>query len=308
MRNLPLLSCLLLAAVLFTRPVRAQELQAEVTITTENVTISDRQLVQQMRNDMQTFLNTRTFTNQTYRPEERIRCRFFVGITEIPQNGTYRATVRVVSSRPVYGTGYETNVLSFADRGWIFNYSPQNPIDYSENTFVGNLSSLLSFYAYIIIGMDQDSFSPLSGSPYYDRARTILTNAASQNVTTETDEGWRDTNNGNRYWLLNNLQDPQLEAFRSGMYAYYRQGMDLFITKPEEARTSITTALQGVQQAVQRRPGTLLARSFFTTKADEIANIFRTSPDQQQKVSVATLLSETDPTNSAKYQAILRQP
>ncbi|UOQ76223.1 DUF4835 family protein [Hymenobacter sp. 5516J-16] len=309
MRNLVLLPfLLLLPALLLTRSAQAQELQAEVAISTENVTIADRQLVQQMRNDMQAFLNTRSFTNQTYRPEERIRCKFFVGITEIPQNGTYRATVRVLSTRPVYGTGYETNVLSFADRGWIFNYSPQNPIDYSENTFVGNLSSLLAFYAYIVIGMDQDSFSPLSGSVYYDRARNILTNASSQNVTNEADEGWKDGNNGNRYWLLNNLQDPQLEAFRSGMYAYYRQGMDVFITKPEEARTTITTALQGVQQAVQRRPGTLLARAFFTTKADEIANIFRTSPDQQQKTQVVTILSETDPTNSAKYQAILRQP
>lgn len=299
-------SCLLLLLfpLLLTRQARAQELLADVQITTENVTITDRQLVQQMQKDIQTFLNTRPFTRQTYRPQEKIRCRFAIGITEIPQNGTYRATVRVISTRPVYGTGYETNLLSFADKGWIFNYTPQNPIDYSENTFVGNLSSLLTFYAFTIIGMDQDSFSPLGGSPYYDRARTVLTNAASQSSTNEQDAGWKDTESGNRYWLLNNLQDPQLEAFRSGMYAYYRQGMDIFITKPEEARASIATALQGVQQAVQRRPGTLLARSFFTTKADEIANVFRSSPDQQQKVQVATLLSEVDPTNSAKYQSI----
>ncbi|GAB3227865.1 DUF4835 family protein [Hymenobacter seoulensis] len=307
MRNL-CLSFLLLCLPFLARPAQAQELQAEVSVTTENVTISDRQLVQQMRNDMQTFLNTRTFTNQTYRPAERIRCRFFVGIRSIPQNGTYVATVRVLSTRPVYGTGYETNVLSFTDPSWTFAYSPQNPIDYSENVFVGNLSSLLSFYAYIIIGMDQDSFASLSGSPYYDRARTILTNAASQNTTSEVDEGWKDASSGNRYWLLNNLQDPQLEAFRKGSYAYYRQGMDVFITKPEEARASMVTALQGVQQAVQRRPGTVLARAFFTTKADEISNVFRTSPDQQQKTQVATLLSEADPTNSAKYQSILRQP
>ncbi|UYZ65143.1 type IX secretion system protein PorD [Hymenobacter weizhouensis] len=308
MRNLFLPSLLLLLALLLAPgAVCAQELLSEVRVTTENVTVADRQLIQQMQNDIQTFLNTRTFTNQTYRPEERIRCRLFIGIRDIPQTGTYRATVRILSTRPVYGTGYETNLLSYADPSWVFNYSPQNPLDYSENTFVGNLSSLLSFYAYIIIGMDQDSFARLSGSPYYDRARTIQTNALSQNVTNENDAGWSDSEASNRYWLLNNLQDPQLEAFRTGMYAYYRQGMDVFITKPEEARASIATALQGVQQAVQRRPGTLLARAFFTTKADEIANVFRTSPDQQQKTQVVTLLSEVDPTNSAKYQSILRQ-
>jgi hypothetical protein len=304
MRKFLLLPLLLLISYLG----QAQELQAEVTVTTENVTISDRQLVTQLQNDIKTFLNTRHWTNQEYRPEERIRCRFFVGITEIPQTGTYKATVRILTTRPVYGTGYETNLLSFADRNWIFNYSPQNPLDYSENTFVSNLSSLLGFYAYIIVGMDQDSFSKLGGSPYYDRARTILLNAASQTVTNEQDAAWKDTEQRNRYWLLNNLQDPQLEAFRTGIYAYYRQGLDVFITKPDDARASILTALQGVQQAVVRRPGTLLARSFFDTKSDEIANVFRTSQDVQQKQQVVTMLSDIDPTNSAKYQVILRQP
>ncbi|TGE29905.1 type IX secretion system protein PorD [Hymenobacter metallicola] len=299
---------LLFVLTLLTRPGQAQEILADVQITAENVNIADRQLVQQMKNDMQAFLNTRAFTNQTYRPEERIRCRIFVGITNVPQTGTYEATARIVSTRPVYGTSYETNLLSFADKRWVFNYSPQNPIDYSENTFVSNLSSLLSFYAYIIIGMDQDSFSRLGGSPYYDRARNILNNAANQTVTNEADPAWQDAESRNRYWLLNNLQDPQLEAFRTGIYAYYRQGLDIFIQKPEEARTSLFTALQGVQQAAIRRPGTLLARAFFDTKSDEISNIFRTAQDQQQKQQVVNMLTEVDPTNSARYQTILRQP
>lgn len=296
----------LLTLLAVSRPSRAQELLSEVRVTTENVTIADRQLVQQMQNDMQAFLNTRSFTSQTYRPEEKIRMRLFVGITAIPQNGQYLATARIVTSRPVYGTGYETNLLSFSDRNFLFNYSPQNPIDFSENTFVGNLSSLLTFYAYLAIGIDQDSFSKLGGSPYYDRARIVLQNASSQTVTNEQDEAWKDGQTRNRYWLLNNLQDPQLEAFRTGIYAYYRQGLDIFIEKPEDARTSIFTALQAVQAAAVRRPGTLLARAFFDTKADEIANIFRSGPDVQQKQTLANLLTEVDPTNTAKYQAMLR--
>ncbi|GAA3936627.1 DUF4835 family protein [Hymenobacter algoricola] len=299
---IPLLFLLLLA----TPPARAQEINALVQVTAENVAITDRQLLQQMQNDMQTFLNNRPFTSQTYRPDERINCRVFIGINKIPENGLYEATARIITTRPVYGTGYETNLLSFADKSWVFRYTPQTPIDYSENAFVGNLSSLLSFYAYLIIGMDQDSFARLGGSPYYDRARNILNNAASQSSTNESDKGWKDTESNNRYWLLNNLQDPQLEAMRSGSYAYYRQGLDVFITKPDDARTSIFTALQGLQQAAIRRPGTLLARSFFTAKAEEIANIFRTTQDVQQKQQVVTMMSEVDPTNSAKYQALLK--
>ena len=296
----------LLLILLLVRVGRAQELLADVSITTENVTVSDRQLLLQMQNDIRQFLNTRNWTGQTYRPEEKIKCKFFVGLTGIPQTGTYTATVRILTTRPVYGTGYETNVLSFADRGWVFNYSPQNPIDFSENTFVGNLSSLLSYYAYIIIGMDKDSFAKLSGSPYYDRARNILQNAASQSITNEADGGWKDTEPRNRYWLLNNLQDPQLEAFRTAAYAYYRQGLDIFIEKPQDARANIYGGLQNVQTAVVRRPGTLLANSFFTTKSDEIANVYRTSQDPQQKQQVVSLLGEIDPTNTAKYQAIMK--
>jgi hypothetical protein len=304
-----LLPALLVALVslLTSRPAQAQELQAEVRVTTENVTIADQQLLQQMQNDMQAFLNTRSFTTLTYRPEERIRMRLFVGITNIPQNGQYLATARIVSTRPVYGTSYETNLLSFADRNFLFNYSPQNPIDFSENNFVGNLSSLLTFYAYLTIGIDQDSFSRLGGSPYYDQARIVLQNASSQTLTNEQDDAWKDGQPRNRYWLLNNLQDPQLEAFRTGLYAYYRQGLDIFIEKPEDARNSIFTALQGVQKAALRRPGTLLARAFFDAKADEISYIFRGATDVQQKQNLTNMLLEVDPTNSAKYQAILRQ-
>ena len=307
-RNSLLSSVLVVLTLLLTAPVsQAQEILAEVRVTTENVTIADRSIVQQMQSDIQGFLNTKPFTGQTYRPEERIRMRMFVGITSA-QNGQYTATTRIVTTRPVYGTGYETNLLTFSDRNFKFNYSPQNPIDYSENTFVSNLSSLLTFYAYIAIGLDQDSFAKLAGSPYYDRARNVLQNAASQTVTNEADEAWKDGQTRNRYWLLNNLQDPQLEALRTGSYAYYRQGLDIFIEKPDDARSSIFTALQGVQAAATRRPGTLLARAFFDTKADEIANIFRSGSDVQQKQNLANLLTEVDPTNSAKYQAMLKQP
>ncbi|AIZ63354.1 hypothetical protein PK28_05950 [Hymenobacter sp. DG25B] len=283
----------------------AQELNCEVRVSTENVTIADRQLVSQMEKDISQFLNKRRWTNETYRPEERINCKLFIGIQAIPQSGTYQATARIISSRPVYGTGYETNLLTFADKGWVFNYSPQNPLDYSETSFVSNLSSLLSFYAYIVIGMDHDSFARMGGSPYYDVARQIVANAASQ--TLENDKGWKDTESRNRYWLLNNLQDPQLEACRTALYAYYRQGLDIFIEKPKDARASMVSALQGIQQAAQRRPGTLLIRAFFDAKADEIANVFRTSQEQEQKATVVTMLTEIDPTNSAKYQSILQR-
>ena len=296
----------LLVAGLMARPSQAQELNAQVAISLENVTITDPTLVAQLQKDILAFLNTRTWTRQTYRPEERIKLRMFVGITGIPQNGTYQATMRLIATRPVYGTGYETNLLNINDRNFNFNYTPQTPLDYAPNNFVNNLSSILAFYAYMVIGADQDTFARLGGTTYYDQARNILQYSANQTQTNESDEGWRDTNSRNRYWLLNNLTDPQLEAFRTGLYAYYRQGMDIFIEKPDEARASIITALTGIQKANVVRPSSLFVRAFFDAKADEITNIFRTSTDSQQKQQLIALLTDVDPSNLAKYQTIGR--
>jgi hypothetical protein len=299
----------LLLGLLASHASWANELKAQVSITTENVTITDATLVQTMQADMTRFLNERTWTRQTYRVtgdiDERINLRMFVGITAIPQNGTYQATMRLVATRPVYGTSYATNVLSISDRSFNFNYTPTTPFDFSPNSFVGNLSSLLSFYAYLVIATDQDTFSRLGGSIYYDQARIILQYSANQSITNESDAGWTDSSPRNRYWLLNNLTDPQLEAFRTSLYAYYRQGMDIFIEKPADARASILTALSNIQKTNVVRPGTLFVRAFFDAKADEITNIFRTGT-QEQKQQLVTMLTDTDPDNLVKYQTLLR--
>ncbi|MVN77420.1 DUF4835 family protein [Hymenobacter sp. HMF4947] len=299
----PILFLLLLVGTL---PSQAQALRGTVVITTENAVVVDQSLIRDMGNAMQNYLNTNPWTRQTYQPIESVQYRMFVGITAIPQNGSYQATMRLIATRPVYGTGYETNLLNINDRSFNFNYTPQTVFAPTTNSFENNLSSLLSFYAYMMLGTDQDTFARLGGSTYYDQARVILQYSAGQSTTNETDEGWTDSGSRNRYWLLNNLTDPQLEAFRTALYAYYRQGMDIFIEKPDEARTSILAALTGIQKANVIRPNTLFLRAFFDAKADEITNIFRTSTDAQQKQQLLALLTDVDPGNLAKYQTINR--
>lgn len=301
-----LLLTVLLALPRHRAAAQGGELLADVTVKAENVTITDPQLLTQMRNDVTQFLNNRRWTNDVYKPEERIKCSIYIGITAIPQNGSYVATARVFSRRPVYGTSYESTLMSYAE-SWKFTYLPGQPLDFSENSYVNNLSSILSFYALTIIGMDQDSFAPLGGSRTFDRARNIMQAAAGGNQ--DGDEGWKDNgkrDQRSRYWLLSGLQDPQLEALRSAAYAYYRQGLDVFIQKPDDARVGIFLALQGVQQAAQRRPGSTLIKAFFETKADEIANLYRGSTSADLKQNVVALLQEVDPTSSAKYQVILQ--
>jgi hypothetical protein len=213
-------------------PAGAQELLAEVQVTTQNVTITDPTIVPQMQNDIRNFLNNRAWTKQTYQPGERIRLRVFVAITAIPQNGTYNTIMRLISTRPVYGTGYETNVISINDRSFNFNYSPQTPLDFSPNSFVSNLSSLLGYYAYLMIGIDRDTFARMGGTPYYEQARNIVNYSANQTSTNEADEGWRGTGSRERHFLLDNITDPQLEAFARACTATTAKGWTCSLKNP----------------------------------------------------------------------------
>jgi len=285
-------------------PARAQELQCEVRINTERVQITDRQIISDMERAIFDFMNSRRWTNDVYRPEERIRCKLFITLQEVPQVGSYKAIVQLVSQRPVFGTGYETPLLSVVDKNWEFDYLPSQPLQFSENSFTSTLSSLLSFYAYIIIGMDRDSFVRLGGSPYYDKAVQILTNTVAQAGGNPGWQAFDDTRA--RYWLLTNLQDPQLEPFRVAIYQYFRLGLDRFAEKPEEGRAAITDALKGIQQVATLRPGTAIVRAFFEAKADELANIYKNDPKRDEKQLAYTILTEIDAPNTQKYQVLAR--
>ncbi len=286
------------------RSAFAQELQCEVIINDDQVTVTDKRVFRDMQRDIFNYLNNRRWTNTLYKPEERIQCRLLMTITSVPNIGNYTATVQIVSARPVFGTGYETTLLSYFDKDWVFEYNDAQPLQFSENSYTSQLASLLSFYAYLVIGIDNDSFARLGGSPMFDRATNVLNNVTSQNVNAPGWKAFEDTRN--RYWLLTNLQDPQIEPFRAAVYAYFRQGMDIFIQKPDDARANILKAIKSMQAVAQRRPGTAVIRSFFDAKADEIVSIYKAG-NPADKQAVYAILSELDPTNINKYQGLLQK-
>jgi hypothetical protein len=283
---------------------RAQELQCEVIVNSEQVQLTNRQLFTEMQSRIFEFMNNRRWTNQSYRVEERIKCRMLINLTEMPEVGTFRANVQIVSVRPAYGTGYESTLFSFIDRDWLFQFNEAQPLDFAENNFTGNLSAMLAYYAYMIIGMDNDSFARLGGSPAFDRARGILNLAASQ---TSTFPGWKPfEGNRNRYWMIDNLQDPVFIPFREGIYTMHRQGIDQMIQDPEKARKEALAVLKNIQQISQQKPGAAIIRSFFEAKSDELVNIFK-SAAPADKQAAYTLLTQVDPTNNPKYQVLLQR-
>ncbi|MBX0332791.1 DUF4835 family protein [Pontibacter sp. HSC-14F20] len=283
---------------------RAQELQCDVVVNSEQVAFADRQLFTEMQNRIFEFMNNRRWTNQSYRVDERIKCRILINLTEMPEVGTFRANVQVVSVRPAYGTGYESTLFSFIDRDWLFQFNEAQPLDFAENNFTGNLSAMLAFYAYMIIGMDNDSFSKLGGSPSFDRARGILNLAASQNSIFP---GWRPfEGNRNRYWMIDNMQDPVFIPFREGIYAMHREGMDIMVQDPEKARKATLEVLRNIQKISQQKPGAAVIRSFFEAKSDELVHVFKTAAPADKQAAY-TLLTQVDPTNNTKYEVLLQR-
>jgi hypothetical protein len=285
--------------------LQAQELLCDVVVNSDQVQqTSDKSIFMNMQREIYEFLNNRRWTNDSYKVDERIRCKLLITVTERSATGECKANVQIVSSRPVYGTGYETTVLSFVDKNWAFLYNQAVPLQYSENSFTSHLSSLLAFYAYVIIGMDNDSFSPKGGSAAYDRAIQEMNNVLAQG---QGNPGWRafeDTRN--RYWLLTNLMDPQMEPVRTAIYSYHRLGLDLMGTNPGEARKGALEALKNIQKVNQTRPGAALTRSFFDAKAYEIVQFLK-GADPAEKQSAYTMLSEVDPTNINRYQTMLKK-
>jgi len=289
-----------MATFLATLCTNAQELKCRVVVDWKQTNVSDPSVFEDMETDMAEFLNSRRWTNDEFQLDERIVCNFLLTITSVPSTGVYEATVQIISARPIYGTEYESILFNYADREWTFSYVPSRPIQFSENSFVDNLSSLLSFYAYIIVGMDYDSFSEYGGEEHFQQAFRVVNNAQQSNYP-----GWQQLgNNRNRYWLIENLQNPSLKPIRSALYSYHRLGMDIFKDKPDDARNVIAEALQGVQSANRSRPRSILTISFMDAKSKELANIYSEgSPTVRKKVY--SILTAIDPSKAEVFKPMI---
>jgi hypothetical protein len=255
-----------------------------------------------MKEAIWNFMNNRQWTNDIYTTEERIKCNLFITITEMPVLNSYRATVQITSSRPVYGTSYESLLFNFVDKDWDFQYAQSQPIQFAEQTFTSNLTSLLAFYAYCIIGMDYDSYAKLGGTEYYQRAQNIM-QLAQQSANAP---GWQPfEGNLTRYWLIDNLMNQAFSKFREGVYVYHRQGLDQLAKEPEKAREELVRSLKLYLDTRKRAPISVLYNNYFNGKNPEIINIF-TEGMPNQKQEVHKIMTEIDPTQVEEYDKILQ--
>lgn len=293
-----------LFVVCFAPAVTGQgELNASVRINTPQLQRTERKVFDQLEIALKDFLNNTKWTNDVFTNEERIKCTFIMTIESEGENNAFTANLAVQANRPVYNSGYETTLLINQDRDVSFVYEQNQPVDFVPNSAENqNLPSVFAFYAYVILGLDYDSFSAYGGDPYFQLAQQMIVNI--QNSTTNKSSGWRPSNgdkNRSRYWLAENLVSPRIRPFRSALYTYHRLGLDMFTVNPEEARKAVITALEEVDKAGVAYLNSMIIQLFAQAKRDEIVEMMKNA-NIQQKQRVYQIMIKADPANSQRYR------
>ena len=291
-------------AVLMHLSVFSQELNCQVTVLVDNqipVTSVEKEVFDQLKQTVYDLMNNTKWTKDKFKLEERINCNIQIQISSIPTSGTYSGSIQVQSSRPAFNSNYNSTILNYQDENVTFNFSRNAILIYAPNQYRDELTSILAFYAYFIIGMDYDSFSLQGGTPYFNEAQQIVSLAQSSG-----NPGWQssDTKKRNRFYLVDNILHQLFEPLRVCNYTYHRKGLDGLYEDPEQARKNIYQALNNLNKVVSARPNSINLLNFVQAKQAELKNIFADA-ETTKKTDIVNLLKKIDPANSSKYQTIL---
>ena len=283
---------------------QAQELNCKVDVVTDaalEVTTVEKEIFDQLKQTIFELMNNTQWTKDKFKIEERINCNLVIQIREIPSVGVYKGEMQIQSTRPSFNSSYNTTIFNFQDQDVIFAYSRNSQILYAPNQFRDNLTSMLAFYAYFIIGMDYDSYSLKGGTPYFNEAQNIVVNAQ-----TASAPGWKSNETGkrNRYYLVDNVLHQLFEPLRECNYGYHRQGIDVLYSSVEEGRKGIYSSLAKLNKEVETRPNSVNLLNFVQAKSTELKNIYADA-DQKEKQDLVTLMKRIDPANASKYGEIL---
>jgi hypothetical protein len=294
----------ILSVLMLTFGASAQELNCQVTIINDpslEVTSVEQEIFKQLEETVYDIMNTRKWTNDNFEVEERINCQLQFQINSIPAPNSFSGFLQVQSSRPGFNSSYNTVIFNYQDDDLAFTYSRGAVLNFSENQFRDNLTSMLAFYAYYIIGMDYDSFSKEGGTKYFQKAQEVVTLAQ-----TSSAPGWKSNQTGkrNRYWLVDNVLHELFSPLRTCNYEYHRKGIDKLYENKEEGRVNIYNALNRLVKVVSTRPNSLNLLNFIQAKTNELKSLYEDA-EVREKTKIVNLLKRLDPANSSKYQEIL---
>ncbi len=285
------------------KSVFSQELNCQIQVLSDKIAGTDKRVFDAMQTAIYEFMNNRKWTNESFKTIERIDCSILINITNKLSADEFEGTLQIQSRRPVFKTSYNSTLLNYNDNDITFKYQESQPLDFVENSYSSNLTSILGYYAYLVIGLDYDSFSLNGGTPYLQKCLAVVNNAQNSGYT-----GWKafdskKSSNKNRYWLISNMLDASFVSLRECMYNYHLKGLDAMADNKEAGRAVILESIQSLKNIHQIKPLSFSLQVFFLAKSDEIINIF-SAASLDEKSKIVTLLNEIDPTNSNKYSKI----
>jgi len=291
-----ILMCLTLA------PLGAQELSVEVKILTPKAFTTDPQQIKDMEQAVKEFMNNQKWTDDVFEPNERIECTFQFTITEELSINNFLMDIAIQAVRPVFGSDYKTPIFNYVDKSVVVNYEPTMPLENSRQLYRNNLSSVLSYYAYLILGLDYDSFAPFGGDLYLQMAQTIV-NLIPPNIS-EMDKGWSGTSpTRNRFFLIENILNPRTRLYRQAMYDYHRTGLDIMADDANTGRTNIMKAMESLDRMASNFPNAMLLIVITATKGNELIEIFK--PAQRvDRIKIYNYLTKLDPANRNQWEIL----
>jgi len=295
---------LLLMTIIVSFHAVSQELKCNVVIQKPQAQSGSDQLFKDMQIAVYQFMNTRRWTNHNYGNDERIECSILIKLSGY-RGSRYSGTIQVISNRPVYGTSLQTPMFNYKeeDNLFEFEYYQNQTLDFNESRHTSNLTAVLAFYAYIIIGLDYDSFAMQGGTEFFQKAQRIVNNAQASN-----DKGWKAfeaRKQDNRYFLIENLMNSKYGAVRRASYRYHRLGIDLMHDRLDAGRNEVAESLRFIQRVYRQQPNLFIIKLFFDAKHSELLNIFSES-FAAEKTKVYNILKEIDPAHLTKYEKLVK--
>lgn len=282
--------------------MQAQELEAKVTINHSQIQGTDASVFDNLQQTLEQFINDFQWTNLQFQKNERIQCNFNITVTKYDKSSNlFTAKALIQANRPVYNSSYTTVLYNNTDNDFNFEYAEFDQLSFNEETVDNQLTALAAYYAFLIIGLDLDSFSPMGGEDVLQRCMNLANNAQNLQFT-----GWKSFDNDrNRFAIINDYLDGAMAPFRQLQYDYYRKGLDEMANNVERGRTEVTTAIeQDLKKCHEDRPMSMLPQIWTDYKRDELANIYKGKGTQKEKESVYNILFSINPSQNNAWEKI----
>ena len=298
-KHLSTLFVSLLLLMLVPAGLQAQELKANITLNTEKIQGTNTEVFDVLKTSLDEFINNTSWTEYEFEEHERIACNFSLVVESYSDDGSFECSLMVQSLRPIYGSSYSTPVFKYQDNDVQFKYMAYDRLEYKEDNLDNNLTAIIAFYAYLILGLDMDTMGELGGTEFLNKAQNIANGAQSLGGT-----GWQSsTSTRNRFTIIDDYMNSALLPVRQMMYAYHRKGFDIMFREADKGRAEIAKSLELLKQAYQDRPLAYLPKLFTEYKQEELVNIFSQGPVKERK-AVVEILSEINPSLSSSWDKI----